>query len=194
MSDGIDLNGKPSTGLREFGAFVTDYKSLLSIAALGTTAAPLADYIVKVGPPSLLVPLVTTVAQLVCLVSVFHFGFRRSSVALNRVMLGALFLLFAGIFGYLILFSSYTFRQPKTGDLEVKGFRIRGDILPLLNESYTEEDALKENRYEPAGVWTKNSITAAGVILVVVWLTWFVSLSTFLASFVILQGRLSGSG
>ena len=178
-------------GLDEFKKFLGDFKSLSSLTAKGAAAAPLADYFLRLGPPwpAYAIPAATTVIELVSIVSVFQFFRHRPALKLNRDMIILIIVFCITSFLYLGMTSSYTFRHPKTRDLVVKGFELTPETRRVVGPAYTAEDALKGNRYDPEGVWTDRSITAMRLSLIAIWLIMFVSLSSFLGMFVIVQQR-----
>lgn len=175
--------------LTTFADYAKDFKSLYSVTAKGATLAPLTDYFLKIGPPwpAYAIPPATTIVELICLVCIFQFCLNKEKAKLSRYMIIWVIVFCLSSFLYLGFTSSYTFRQPKTGELMVKGFELTPDVRRVISPDYTSQDALKGNRYDPEGVWTNRSITAMRLSLVAIWLLMFISLSSFLGMFVVVQ-------
>lgn len=176
------------TSLDEFRAALLDYKSISSWAMGGSVAVPLVDYVMRLGPPwpwAGGVPIITSVAELLTLICVFHFGLRASRKGTSRKIV-SLLLLLAIFFGvYLYLNSTFTFSSPVNEEKHVKGFTLRSDVAPLIASDYTPDDALKSAEYRPDEVWTSSSITTMRLTLLFLWLFSFVSLSAAIGSFVL---------
>jgi hypothetical protein len=180
------------TGLDEFRAALLDYKSISSWALGGSVAVPLADYVMHLGPPwpwAGGVPVITSVAQLLTLICVFHFWSRSSRKGVGRRMVGLIILLVVFFGAYLYLNSSFTFSSPVDSEKHVKGFKVRPDVAPLITSNYTTNDALKEAEYHPEEVWTSSSITATRLLLLFFWLSSFIFLSSTISVFVLYQRR-----
>jgi hypothetical protein len=175
--------------LTTFSDYAKDFKSVYSVTAKGASAAPLADYFLKIGPPwpAYAIPPATTIVELICLVCIFQFFLKKEKAKLSQYLIISVIVFFLSSYLYLGMTSSYTFRQPKTGELMVKGFELTPEVKRVIGPDYPPEDALKGNRYDPEGVWTTRSITAMRLSLVAIWLLMFVSLSSFLGMFVVIQ-------
>lgn len=183
---------KPVTGLDEFRAALLDYKSISSWAMAGSVAVPLADYVMRLGPPwpwAGTVPIITSVAELLTLICAFHFWSRSSRKGSSRqiVLLVVLLVIFFG--AYLYCNSTYTFSSPVDDAKYVKGFTIRPDVAPLIASDYTPDDALEGAEYRAEEVWTSSSITIMRLTLLFLWLFSFISLSAAIASFVLYHRR-----
>lgn len=185
-------NQTPATGLEEFRAAILDYKNISSWAMGGSLAVPLVDYLTRLGPPwpwTGAVPIITSVAELLTLICVFHFSSRASRKTTSSTLIVLITLLVVSFGGYLYANSTYTFTSPVDGEKVVKGFKIRDDVAPMLRPDFTEEDALMGAEYRVEEVWTSSSITAARLILLVLWLFSFICLSAALAVFVLHHRR-----
>lgn len=175
----------PSSGLEEFGAVVSDYKRVASWFVLGTVAGPLADYVVKLGPPwPSQVPVLTSIAELVVLVWVFHFCSRAKRSTIDSLMRRSLVAAIFGLILYLLLSGNYVFEDPM-GNRGVKGLVLRSVVKPLVTDAYTLDDALKGAEYRPERVWTMWSIAAMQVFLLGSWMISFSSLAAFVGLFVV---------
>lgn len=180
------------TGLDEFRDVLTDYKSVSSWILGGTIAVPLADIVLQLGPPwPTGVAIITSVAEILTLIFAFHFWLRQPFKQVSRRMRVALVLLIVFFGIYLYLNSAYTFASPTDGERFVKGFILRPDVVPLIRNGYTPDDALKGAEFQAREIWTVSSINAMQITLLTLWLLSFTVLSIFIASFVMYQrGRL----
>jgi hypothetical protein len=188
------MTGSPSqtfsTGLDEFRAALSDYRSVSSWALGGSVAVPLVDYVMRLGPPwpwAAGVPIITSVAELLTLILVFHFWSRSRRKEVSRRLIGLLGLLVIAFGAYLYLNSSLTFSHPVDGEKCIKGFKVRSDVR--ITSDYSADDALKETAYLPEEVWTSSSITMTRLSLLFLWLLSFVSLSAAISSFVMYHRR-----
>lgn len=178
------------TGLAEFKEVITDYRSLMSWAMSGAVAVPLADWLLKFGPPwPDGAPVITCLAGLITLISIFHFWFAKSHQQLSRRMRIGLVVLLISFTAYLFLSDRYTFIPPSATDRYVKGFVIREDVRPLITPEHPADKALEEANYKADEVWSGWSITTMRVGLLLIWLIAFGSLSLFIGTFVMAQRR-----
>jgi len=176
------------TGLQEFRDLLSDYKSVSSITIGGAVAAPLADIALRVGPPwPTGVPFITATCELLALVYVFHFWFRKSRKRIRKRMIAFLALSAVALVSYLVLSSSYTFVSPATSNRYVKGFVLRSDVQSVITNAFTEDDALAGAEYDAKEVWKPWSITAMEIIILATWLLLFTSISIFIGAFVMVQ-------
>lgn len=186
----------PQTGLDEFKAVMADFRGMTSLAAKGAVAAPFADLLLRQfdsgiappWPPGIL--LITSVVELLSLIFIFNFFFTASPGKLNGLLLAALVVLCVSFFGYLYLFSSFTEHHPNSKQLIVLGYEpVSAEMRQSFDEGYTAREALEENEYTPAKIWTGGSITRVRIGILAGWLIAFISLSVFIGLFVIAQRR-----
>jgi hypothetical protein len=179
------------SGLEEFREVITDVKNLSSWGVKSAVAAPLADFVLRVGAPwPTGVPIITSIVELISLICVFQLWSRKTQKQLTRRMAISLTVLIISFFSYLYLFGSYTFINPATSRRYAKGFVIRPDIQSLIPKEFSSPaEALSGSEYKEEEVWTASSITAARLTLLAAWLFVFGSLSVFLGTFVIAQRR-----
>jgi hypothetical protein len=179
------------SGLEEFREVITDVRSLTAWAVGGAVAAPLFDFVLHLGapwPPG--VPVITSLVELISLICIFHFWFRKTQKKLTGRMVVALIVLLLSLFCYLYLFGSYTFVNPATSKRYAKGFTVRPEIQALIPEQFdSPEKALSGSEYREEEVWTAGSIMAARLSLLAAWLIMFSSLSVFIGTFVMAQRR-----
>lgn len=185
-----------TNGIEEFKEVMADFRSVTSLVAKGAVAAPFADIILRqfdtgIGPPwPPGVLIITSIVELLVLMVIFNFFFRAKAKTLDKLMVAALIALCITFVGYLLLFSHFTEPHPKTHKLMVSGYEpVSEDMRQAFAEGYTNEQALEENEYTPAKVWTKRSITNVRVGILLAWLVAFGSLSAFIGLFVMAQRR-----
>lgn len=187
----------PQNGIDEFKEVVGDFRSVTSLVAKGAVVAPFADILLRqfdsgiapAWPSGILI--ITSVAELVSLIFIFHFFFRTSRKKLNKIMLVAIVVLSITFVSYLFTFSRYTRTHPKTNKQIVLGYEpVTEDIGHLLAEGYTPDEALAGSEYAPEKIWTERSITYVRLIIVLLWLAAFISLAVFIGLFVMSQRRI----
>lgn len=178
------------SGLEEFREVLTDFKSLTSWSISGAVIAPLADLVLKLGPPwPPGVSIITSFAEILVLIYIFHFWFRTNQKRLGQRMRAAIIVLGISFLAYLVLFDLFTFPSPSTNKRYTKGFVPKSDKKLLLDAGRTEEEVLRGSEYDPNQVWKPWSITAVRLLLVTTWTIIFVSLSVLIGSFVMSQRR-----
>ena len=154
----------------------------------GGVAVPLVDYLIQLGPPWPLaggVPIITSIAELLTLMVVFHLWTRSTRKTVGR-RLAFLIIALTIFFGaYLYLNSAKTYSSPVDDEKHVKGFTVRADVAPVITADYTTDDALRGNEYQANRVWTESSITAARLALLTLWLLNFIALSATIGLFVL---------
>lgn len=184
------------TGLEEFNQVISDFRSISSLAVKGAVAAPFADVVLRqfnigLAPPwPTGVLVITSVAELLALICIFHYWRTKSKKSFNRRMLAALIIMIIGFSGYCYLLGTFTRTHPKTKQSIVLGFEPVNDSLrTAFREGYTADEALEENEYNPATIWSARSINGTRASLLLAWLLTFIALSTFIGAFVIAQRR-----
>jgi hypothetical protein len=179
-----------ATGLQEFKRVVTDFHELSSLAVKGTVALPLLNLWSKVGPPpTTAIAVLTSGLQFLAVMWTFHFWHDTAEKNLNRRMrlCGALFVV--GLIASGVLLKQFTVRPGPSRDPVVEGYALRSDVQPLVGPNHTPLDALREAEYDPSEVWTSASVTVVHVVLVVCWMTTFVTIAMFISTFLMLQRR-----
>ena len=183
-------------GIEEFKEVMTDFRSVNSLVAKGAVAAPFADVIIRQFDTSISPPwpsgvlIITSIAELLVLMLIFNFFFRRKANTLDRLMVVSLVVLCLTFFGYMLLFSHFTEPHPKSHKLLVIGYEpVSQEMRQAFAEGYTNDQALEENEYVPAKIWTERSITSVRIWILLAWLVAFSSLSSFMGLFVMAQRR-----
>jgi hypothetical protein len=87
----------------------------------------------------------------------------------------------------LVLLERFTVSPGECRDRVVVGYSLRSDVKPIVNESYTPEQALRESEYDPDKVWTKESIDVLRTLITVTWMATFAGFAVYLTVFIILQ-------
>ncbi len=179
-----------TTGLSEFKEVLSDFQQLSSLALKGVVAAPLADILLKFGPPpAKAIGVLTALVEFVAVVGVFQFWSSTKERQLRPRMLIALSIFLVGLVSSLVLLERFTVSPGQGRDRVVEGYSLRGDIRPIVNESYTPEQALRESEYDPERVWTRESIALLRALITVTWMATFVGFAVYLTVFIILQRR-----
>ena len=183
----------PKTGLEEFKEVMSDFKNISSYAVGGTAAAPLAvSLATKLGPPwPPGLSLITSLTELVVMMSIFHFWFDESLEQMSKKISLALILIIISLFSYLFLMNTFVFEYPTTKNKEARGFILNENIKKLAQdpEFDTAEKLLEGYEYDANKIWKPWSITIINLTLMAFWLTFFVSLSIFIGTFVMYQRR-----
>ena len=179
------------TGLKEFKEVVTDVKSLPSLVVNAAVVAPLADFVLHLGAPwPSGVPVITSLVELITLICIFHFWFKKNQKQLRRLLIIWLILLIVSFFGYLYLFDTYTFVNPSSSKRYAKGYVVNPDVQELIPQHVkTPEEALVMIEYKEEQVWTLASITHIRLLLLFSWLLTFASLVGLIGTFVMAQRR-----
>jgi hypothetical protein len=177
-----------ATGLDLFKEFIADFRSVSGWAGKGAIAAPLADFVISIGPSwPRGMPIITALAELVVLICVFEYWSQSAREKQRRRMKLLLGLLIAMTGGYLALTSQFTFEHPKTKDLVVHGWQLRPEARALLRPGDTPYSLLSGAEYNTDRIWTHGSTTTMRLAVVSTWLLAFCSLAGLLAVFVVIQ-------
>ena len=196
MNGNSDQTDKSKTGLDEFKVVLGDFRSVAALVAKGALAIPFADLLLRLfdtgisppWPPGILI--ITSIAELITLIFIFNFFFDAREKTSRSLMVGLLAILLISFTAYLILFSTYTVNHPKTHQPIILGYTpVNNDIEQAVIDGYTAEQLLSENEFSPSKIWTKGSITVVRVGILFGWMVVFISLSSFIAFFVMLQRK-----
>jgi len=179
-----------ATGLAEFKEVLSDFRQLASLALKGVVAAPLADVWLKLGPPpSKAVGVLTALVEFLAVVWVFQFWFNAEERKLRVRMFIALAIFLVGLVSSLGLFARFAVSPGQGRDRVIEGYSLRPDVRPIINESYTPEQALRESEYDPDKIWTKESIAILQTLITVTWIGTFACFAIYLTIFIIFQRR-----
>jgi hypothetical protein len=181
-----------NAGLSEFKEVLADFRQLSSLALKGVVAAPLVDLWLRLGPPPVKsIAVLTSLMEFLAVVWVFQFLYNDKERKLNVRMKVALGLFCVGIVSSLVLMGKFTVSPGEGQERVIEGWYIRSDIKPLVDSSYTPEQALRDSEYDPDRVWTKESVVVLRTLITIVWIASFNCLAVYLTVFIILQRRRS---
>jgi hypothetical protein len=181
-----------TTGLGEFTEVLGDFRQLGSLALKGAVAAPLANLWLKLGPPPTnAIAVLTSLAEFVTVVWVFHFWHDANEGQIKTRMKVSLVCFVAGLVACLVLLEQLTVTPGPGRDRIIIGFRIRPDVQPILTTKYKAEDAMRDNEYDADKVWTRESISIARISVTLTWLFSFSCLAIYLTAFIMSQRRRS---
>ena len=181
MANGLDL----------FKEVVSDFRGVTGLIAKGAIAAPLADYVIKLGPPwPGAAPIMTALLELLVLIGAFEFWYATSRKKQRRRMLIFIASSLAFFFLYFFLTSQYTFKHPVSGDMMVLGYDLHPDAEAAMQPGDDVGDLLEGAEYRPEEVWTSQSLAFSRLGLLVSWFGLFASIAGFIAVFVMIQRRI----
>jgi hypothetical protein len=176
--------------LTEFSEVFRDFRQLGSLALKGAVAAPLANCWLKFGPPPVnVISVLTSLVEFISVIWVFHFWREADVHQLGRRMKIALAVFSFGLVTSLALLEQFSVAPSEGHERIVEGFQVRPDVKPVLSSVYGPDDALRDNEYDPAKIWTKESISILRLSMVVIWISTFASLAIYLTAFIMSQRR-----
>lgn len=179
-----------TTGLSEFKEILLDFRRLGSLALKGGVAVPLADILLRLGPPpSKTVSGLTSLVEFVSVVWVFQFWFQAKERKLHVRMRIALGLFLVGLVSSFLLLERFSVSPGQGRERVIEGLFLRPDVKPIINESYTAEQALADSEFDPEKVWTKESVGMLRTLITFLWVVTFASFALYLTVFIILQRR-----
>jgi hypothetical protein len=169
---------------------LADFREIGSVAVKGAVAVPLVGIWTKLGPPpDLTISILSSLSELLAIIWVFTFWYDQSGVSQKRRMKKALLFFCIGVIGSLALIEMFSIKPSPDRERVVEGFVLQPSVKPLLGPTYSAADALRDHEFDSTEVWTKASVTAIHTLMIVSWLATFVSLSVYLAIFVMAQRR-----
>jgi len=181
-----------STGMSEFKDVMADFGQLSSLALKGVVTAPLIDLWLRLGPPpAKSMAILTSLFEFVVVVWGFHFWSSIDIQKLNKRMKIALCIFCVGLISSLFLMSMFTVSPGVGRDRVIEGWAVRTDVKPVLNTSYSSEQALRDGEFDPTAVWTATSVATMRILITVVWLVTFAALAGYLTTFIMLERRRS---
>jgi hypothetical protein len=90
---------------------------------------------------------------------------------------------------YLALFAFFTYPAPSNAHREAKGLLLQPRIAAILDETFTLDDAIEGEGYDPLRIWEPWTVHTMRVALLCTWLALFAAITMALANFVILQRK-----
>lgn len=182
------------TGLSEFKEVIADFRQLGSLALKAVVTAPWVDLWLKIGPPpARSIAVLTSLSEFVMVTWVFHFWSDIEIRKLNTRMKVAFGVFCIGLVASLMLISRFSVSPGEGRERVIEGWAVRSDIQPVINSSYSPEQALRDSEYDPDKVWTSGSVTLLRTLITTVWLATFASLASYLTAFIMLQRRRSSA-
>jgi hypothetical protein len=180
-----------ATGLDLFKAVVKDFRSVTGLVAKGAVAAPLADFVLKVGPPwPSASPIITALLELIVLIGAFEFWYASPRKRQRRRMILLFTTLVTFYLIYFFVSSQYTTKHPVSGNTLAHGYTIRSDVRAAMEPGDDIYDLLSGSEFKPEEIWTTQSIAVVRIGLLTSWLGLFSSLAGFIAVFVMIQRRI----
>jgi hypothetical protein len=179
---------KNTSGLREFRDVLKNFRELSALAVKGTIAVPLTTLLAKVGPPpTYAIAALTSAMVFLTVMWVFHFWRDAGLPRLNIRMKAAAAIFCTATLASGFLLESFIKQPNGCQDPVVLGFKLRGDVTPLIGGGYTAINALQGAECDPARVWTAASITLVHISMISCWVISFMSIGAFVSTFVILN-------
>jgi hypothetical protein len=173
-------------GLRNFFELLKDLRHVSGWLVKGALATPIVVAWIKVGPPpSMLMGLLATCAQILTIITVFDAWNNGKKRRLQKLLPYAILAFFVTLFFSTSLLYLFSYVPPGRELRIVEGFVLRNDIKEVLTETYTAQDALRDAEYDPYQVWQNWSVVSTVVVLCALWTFAFSALATALTIFVL---------
>lgn len=176
-------------GLNVFVSILRNFGSLFFWAVSLPVAVSMSDFFFQFGPPIPGMPIITSIAQFVTLIYVFHFWFNLSETSLNRLMKLSLLLLIVGFILYWIWQGTYIdFYNSNPPGTRTRYIRYGGYIkdpssgpaeLPMIDSYLSWIFGTSPNAL----------VTYAGAKLMFAWLLSFTGLASFIAIFIMIRHK-----
>jgi hypothetical protein len=166
-------HGALREGLKEFLAFLRDFRSLGSWMVKVLPFAPLSDLAIGLGPPwpsQTSTPVLASLVGALSLVFGFAFWSARPQYRLKSYLrrsglaLGVFFVLYGALFAYFI------YDAPSPSNREIKGLYYLTEVKAVIDNSYTESMALRGASYDPFKIWVAWTVYAMRLVVLVSWL------------------------
>lgn len=147
-----------------------------------------------VWPPA--VALLTSLFTLIAVIFSFQFFRRAAKQRVSAVMMRALAVMVAALLAYLLVFDTFTFALPTTGELIYVGCGWSELAKEVADQYLFDPKAgcpgdyhrvLAASEYESIVIWTRGGLTAVKMGLVMLWLGLFASVAIFIGAFLVYQ-------
>jgi len=192
------------TGYEEFLAVARNFKNLSAVAVCAGGVVPFACYLAKLEPPQPPgVMLATVIVQLVALILAYQLTLRVRRRSVNIIIVTLTFVWIVGSVLYLLVFLSFTYTTPMTGERWVKGFACLPDIDDMYPGQcpFLSTGILMDAQWDAFKLWTEWSISILTTTLALIWFGAFMALSGLIGSFLVFQmqqpagriGRMAGN-
>lgn len=179
-----------ATGLDDFKRLLTEFRGLSTWTVGTTVAVPFAAALADLSPPwPKGIVLVTAIVELLVLVLVFQFLRTARKSVIDAVLLAGVLVLAGVSTVYLWQVSLFTYEVPTTGERFVKGDECTPDAKDVHKDKCPDlgKDELKDAEYAAERLWTRRSVAAVRLRLVLLWAAAFAALSAALGSFLVYQ-------
>lgn len=174
-----------------FKTYITDIRSLSSLFGKGIFLVPIiTGLIFNLGPPwpaKTGVTFLTTLAEILISMYVFQRAFKAKKDYLSKWLNITIALTVFSLLAYLLTFSFFVRDMPDSDNKDVRGIYYTPQARAVINEQYTEEKALRGAGYEPTVIWVPWTVYLMRVVVIIFWLVFFCSLSSYIALFVLWQ-------
>src|SRR5437764_4808903 len=164
--------------MKEFAAFLKDFKSVSAILGKAALLAPFLTLVVNIGPPwpeKARVP-ITALFQLFALMYAFEFWHPRGKARLKKTLRWSFAIFGVAFVLYIALFTSFTYPAPSYEHREAKGLIKQPAVAEILTPTYTIDDAVAGSGYDPFLVWEPWTVYLMRIVLLSSWLILFVSI------------------
>ena len=184
-------SGKPEKvkAWGEFARYLADIRTLSSLFGKALFIAPImGSMVITIGPPWPMLSAVSVLTMLSeVLVSMFVFQRaatrRLSSRLLNRTLSVSVFCLLS----YLLLYAFFVREMPDSKHRDVQGFIYTPAARSVINDTYSESDALRGAGYRPTELWVGWTVFVIRYGVLCTWFLFFCFLSAYLAQFTIVH-------
>jgi hypothetical protein len=176
--------------MKRFWSYIADVESLVGWAGKGALLAPLISLVTDIGPPypsRISVPVLTCLLLVLLLIYIFHFWEPLSKSQLERRLKVTLILIVPCLILYFLLFNFFVLDAPDESNRVVKGFLLTKQAQSVVGPDYPVEKALQGAQYNPTRIWEPWTVYLMRLMLLIAWTLSFAAISSYLASFVLLQ-------
>lgn len=166
----------PPSPIQRLRSFVRNSRTVHTLLFGASACLPLADYVTDVGPPwPSNAPVWTTLFQGGVLLFVFLGPPASTWAAASRSIRRRLVAVALVAVAYVGLSSWLVFERPLPGRAgrDVRGFVLRDEVSTLVNDRFTEDDALRGAEFRPMAVYAPASVHGARLLLFGAWIAAF---------------------
>ncbi len=159
--------------------------------AAGAALVPFMANFAELAPPwPPAIVFVTAMFELVALIWAYHSISGVSKAKVTVLLRRCMILLFVATASYLFLLSLLTIKIPGSDIVVVKGF-VCTEIAAsqFSNCPWLIAEDMKQAEWDAALLWTTLSISISRVVIVLLWIATFFSLSLFLGAFLVRARR-----
>lgn len=183
---------RATSGFKELQRVLADFRSISALMLKGSILIPLANLWARLGPPPVdRVAAISAMGEALTILAIFHLLQNATKKSAKRCFRGLLGVTILAFLGSALLLEFFTEVVPLTKERVVLGFSLRPEMRGILGPTYSISHALRDAEYEPSEIWTATSLSFMRVMLPATWIATLCSLAGLLASFVIMQRRIS---